>query len=442
MNVQAARTRRVIVVDNSHVARRVGERIRQARTRIGLTQAQLAKGRYTAAYISALERGLAKPSMAALTFLSERLGVSVPDLVAEERPAASRLEADLLLAAGKHQEALDRYDALLDSAGDDRRNRADLLRRRAEALCRLGRGDEAIRASSEAVELFDGLASRDDAAWSRYWLAYAHYLQDNPAEARSLLGELLTAVRSGLDVAPDFEFRLLAALGNVEAWDGESQRALAYMEEARARAGDITLGQRAAFLSGLALQYRRVGDFERSIRVGHESLALYRATEARTEEAALEINLALAFMQVGNLDRAAQHLADAHSSADHVHDARLAADVAEADAQLAFRRGDLDLARRRATEAIEANGEGGSYLAAVGGHVTLARIARTDNDPEETELQYEKALTLLSEHRAGVRARDILAEWADSRSAAGDHAGANKLYAAALGRGTGVSAQQ
>ena len=93
MSAQAARTRRVIVVDNSHVARRVGERIRQARTRVGLTQAQLAKGRYTAAYISALERGLAKPSMAALTFLSERLGVSVPDLVAEERPAASRLES-------------------------------------------------------------------------------------------------------------------------------------------------------------------------------------------------------------------------------------------------------------------------------------------------------------------------------------------------------------
>ena len=76
MSAQAARTRRVIVVDNSHVARRVGERIRQARTRVGLTQAQLAKGRYTAAYISALERGLAKPSMAALTFLSERLPAS------------------------------------------------------------------------------------------------------------------------------------------------------------------------------------------------------------------------------------------------------------------------------------------------------------------------------------------------------------------------------
>src|ERR687891_1986471 len=116
-------TRRVIVVDNSAVARRVGGRIREARVRAGLTQAEVAKGRYTAAYISALERGLAKPSMAALTFLSERLGVSVPDLVSEERPAAGRLEADLLLASGQYTDALDRYDELLETAGEDRRNR-------------------------------------------------------------------------------------------------------------------------------------------------------------------------------------------------------------------------------------------------------------------------------------------------------------------------------
>lgn len=441
MSTQAARTRRVIVVDNSHVARRVGERIRQARTRVGLTQAQLAKGRYTAAYISALERGLAKPSMAALTFLSERLGVAVPDLVAEERPAASRLEADLLLAAGKHQEALDRYDSLLDAAGDDRRNRAELSRRRAEALCRLGRGSDGIRAASEAVEAFDALGSPEDAAYARYWLAFSHYLEDNPAEARDLLSGLRTAVRSGLDVAADFEFRVLAALGNVEAWDGETDRALTYMEEARALAGEITLQQRAAFLSGLALQYRRVGDFERAIRVGHESLALYRVTEARMEEAALEINLALAFLQVGNFDRAARHLADAHEAVERFGDARLAADVAEADAQLALRRGELDLADARAKEAIEASGAGGSYLAAVGAHITLARIARQKKDRAETERQYERAAALLADHRARVRGRDVLAEWADSRSEAGDHAGANTLYAAALGRGSGVSTQ-
>src|SRR5918992_3264824 len=132
-------TRRVIVVDNSAVARRVGDRIRNARLRAQLTQAQVASGRYTAAYISALERGLAKPSMAALTFISERLGVPVPDLVAEDRPAVGRLEADLLLAGGSHQEALDRYDALLEMASEGRVC-AELLRGKAEALCRLGIG--------------------------------------------------------------------------------------------------------------------------------------------------------------------------------------------------------------------------------------------------------------------------------------------------------------
>ncbi len=223
MTVDGRRTRRVRLVDNSEVARRVGHRIRAERQRIGLTQAQVADGRYTPAYISALERGLAKPSMAALTFLSERLGVAVTDLVAEERPAASRLEADLLLASGRHQEALDRYDDLLGSGeGADRRHRAELLRGRAEALCRLQRGEDAIRPAAEAAEAFDGLSAGADAASARYWLAFAHYLADNPAEARGILVDLLAGNRAGLEVAPDFRFRLLTALGIVETWDGQA----------------------------------------------------------------------------------------------------------------------------------------------------------------------------------------------------------------------------
>ncbi|HEY7600515.1 MAG TPA: helix-turn-helix transcriptional regulator, partial [Candidatus Limnocylindrales bacterium] len=230
----SARTRKVIVVDNSHVARRVGDRIRQARVRAGLTQAQVAAGRYTAAYISALERGLAKPSMAALTFIGERLGVAVPDLVADERPAAGRLEADLLLASGDYRGALDRYDELLETVGDDRRQRAGMLRGKAEALCRLERGAEAIRPASEAVELFENLGSGEDAAWARYWLAGAHYKNDNASQAQAILRQLLADEQAGLEVAPDFRFRLLTQLGNVEAWDGDPERAIGYMEEARA----------------------------------------------------------------------------------------------------------------------------------------------------------------------------------------------------------------
>jgi transcriptional regulator with XRE-family HTH domain len=430
-----SRTRNVVVVDNSHVARRVGERIRQVRARVGLTQAQLAKGRYTAAYISALERGLAKPSMAALTFLSERLGVSIPDLVAEERPAAVRLEADLLLASGKAQEALDRYDALLETAGDDRRNRAELLRGRAEALCRLTLGHEAIRPASEAAELFDALAVPADAAWARYWLAYAHYQEDNPAESRGILQQLLGAERAGLAVAPDFRFRLLTALGNVEAADGQPERAITYMEEARTLIADVSLRQRAAFLSGLALQYRRVGDLERSIRVGHESLALYQAADAEREEAALENNIAITFLELGNTARAEQHLGRARELAERHADARLLSEVAEAEARLALARGDDAKALDRAEEALVASGSGGSYLAAVGANLTLGRLAHRHGDRSEAEGRFEAAAGLLRSHRAGSQLRDLLAEWADLRSGWGDLEGANALYAEALGRG-------
>jgi transcriptional regulator with XRE-family HTH domain len=434
VNAEKVRTRRVVVVDNSHVARRVGDRIRQARTRVGLTQAQLSKGRYTAAYISALERGLAKPSMAALTFLSERLGVSVPDLVAEERPSAGRLEADLLLAAGKFQDALDRYDQLLETAGEDRRIRAELLRGRAEALCRLSRGHEAIAPATESAEIYESLAAAADAALARYWLSYAHYRADNTSEARGILQQLLADDRAGVQVAPDFRFRLLASLGNVESWDGQSERALTYMEEARSLLTDVSLRQRAAFLSGMALQYRMIGDLERSIRVGHESLALYRASDAEIEESSLETNMGINFIDLGNTARAEEHLARARELAERHEDLRALSEVAEAEARLAFARGDDARAVERAKAAVAAADAGGSYLASVGAHLTLARMAHRNGDRPAAEAAFEVAASLLRTNAARSRLRDVLAEWAGLRTGWGDTEGANVLYAEALAR--------
>jgi tetratricopeptide (TPR) repeat protein len=432
-------TRHVIVVDNSHVARAIGGRIREARRRVGVSQAVLAKGRYTGAYISALERGLAKPSMAALTFIAERLGVAVRDLVGEDQPASARLEADVQLAAGNHAEALDRYDAILDTSRD-RRLRAEALRGRAEALCRLGRGSQAIGPAAESAEIFGSLGAKADAAWAKYWLAYAHYEQDNPAEARSILHELLSADRAGLEVAPDFRFRLLTSLGHVEAWDGQTERALSYMEEARSLIEGLALAQRAAFLSGLALQYRHAGDLERAIRAGIESLALYRVAESEHDEAALLNNLALTYLALGNIERAAEHHARSREIADRLGDSRLQSELAASEAEIAFARGDRATAEERVAAAIAAAAaDGGSYLAAVSAYTTRARMARRDGDLESAERSYASAADGLRAHGARTRLRDLLAEWAELREEAGDLAGANRLYAEAVGRMEPVS---
>ena len=323
---------------------------------------------------------------------------------------------------------------MLETAGEDRRNRAELLRGRAEALCRLDRGAAAIRPAAEAAELFDAIGADADAAWARYWLAGAHYLTDNIAEAQSIYQQLLAQERAGLEVAPDFRFRLLTQLGNTEAWDGSPERALAYMEEARSLIGDVSIRQRAAFLSGLSLQYRRAGDLEASIRVGHESLALYRVADAEREEASLEGNLAMTFLEVGNMSKAKSHLRRAQSLATQLSDALLVAELTEADARLALAQGNLDGASELATAALAEADAGGSYLVAVRAHRTLAGIARARDDRDGAEAAYGRAVALLRAHRAAGQLRDTLAEWADARAGWGDAGGANELYAEALGR--------
>jgi len=96
------------------VAARVGTNIREVRTKLGMTQAQLAAPEFSISYISAIERGKIRPSLKALSILARRLDVPLtfllegsPSGAAEARavgysPADSgpdqRIDVDLLQA--------------------------------------------------------------------------------------------------------------------------------------------------------------------------------------------------------------------------------------------------------------------------------------------------------------------------------------------------------
>ena len=73
--------------EDAELAKRIGSRIREARLRAGLTQQQLAGERYTKAYVSALETGIARPSMVALSYLSERLRLAPSHFLDLQSPA-------------------------------------------------------------------------------------------------------------------------------------------------------------------------------------------------------------------------------------------------------------------------------------------------------------------------------------------------------------------
>lgn len=416
------------------IAREVGSRIRVERLRAGMTQAKLAEGRYTKAYVSALENGLAKPSLAALTFIAGRLGLPVTHFLAREEPRWSRLEADLRLASGDWQEAVDAYTSLLDQETNPVR-RAELERGLAEALTRLERADEALRAASSAAAAFTAASRPADAAAARYWMASALYQQENDAEARSILRALLDLVRGGLAVLPDWEARLLIALAAIDGRSGDPARALAYLEEARTVVDGLDDRRRATYLTSLAIGYRERGDFEAAIGIAGQAIARFRELDADREVAGLENELALVHLAMGSIARATEHAERADGIWRQLGEERGRAHVIETQAQIALAAGDLDAAIALATEAATVADATGNRKAAISAALTRARAHRRSGDTSAAAAILEAAAALAREHQRPTQLRDVLAEWAEVEAERGDDKAAYRLSREALNLG-------
>src|SRR3954464_503550 len=107
-------------VENPSALAVLGQRIRAARHERGMSQENLAQPEFTKSYVSAVERGKARPSLKALDLMSRRLGIPmsellaisqtptpVIDLLALEDAFAYQLDqARMLLYTGQAEEAL------------------------------------------------------------------------------------------------------------------------------------------------------------------------------------------------------------------------------------------------------------------------------------------------------------------------------------------------
>ena len=423
--------RRRIVVDDSALAARIGQRIKQARLSSNLTQQQLADGRYTKAYISALETGHSKPSMAALNFLADRLGVPASRFIADEPASWRRLEVDLELAVGRWQSAVDGYRDLLARPAP-KEIRAELLLGLAEALAALDRGPEAAAASSEAVAIFKAAGRPTGAALAGYWLAAAEYAQGNVIESESLLRDILDRVRAGLRVEPDFELRLIMALSSTASRDGRHDVALAYLEEVRGLAADLDDHRRATFLFDLSYSYRETGDYEAAIRAGMASLALYRASSFEHGTASLENDLALSFLALGNLPRAEEYASSAFARFTKADDRRWLAHVLDTRARIALAQGDPSGSRDLAGAALAMAEDSDNQKAKVSALLALARAHTALGDPAAASPHYERAVELAKSTGRPGQIRDALGEWADVLTAAGEHERAAVLLREAL----------
>lgn len=426
--------RRSHVQADRPLAKRIGTRLRKARTEAGLTQAQLAEGRYTKAYVSALENGLVKPSMAALNFLAGRLQIPIEQLLADREQAWTRLEADLRLASGEWQGAVDAYSSLLEENPAEP-VRAELLLGLAEGSYRLGLGNETVRAATESAALFTAHKRASAAAWATYWQASGLYELEQSEEAVDLLKRLLDQVAAGLQVEPDLPVRVLIALAMVASRDDEPERALGYLEQARSRLGELDERRHAVFLFSLALSYRELGDFEAAISTGTKSLARFKSAEAGFEAASLQNELALVYMALGNLKAARRHVSEARDYFTRHDDHRWLAHVTETEGQIALAAGSAPEALRLSTESLRLAEESGDMKARITALLLMARAQRASDDLKAAAETLERAANLAEDHGRRAQLQMILGEWSDVMASLGDMAQAYVLSRRALDAG-------
>jgi tetratricopeptide (TPR) repeat protein len=418
-------------LDATPADRGFGGRLRASRLHAGLTQTALAGDRYTKGYISALENGLSRPSVAALDFLAGRLGTSSAELLGGVPDRWPRVEADLRLAAGDWQTALDAYDVLLEGEpGRDRR--AGIQLGRAEALTRLDRPAECVTAAAEAATFFLDAHQDAAAAMARYWQASGLYRLENGEEARALLRAVLEVTRSGAAVEPDLEVRALIGLAMVDSREGRAARALTYLEEARSRVDRLDGRRRAAFLESLAISYRESGDYEAAASLATQAITWFRQAEDEFEVAMLDNELALTLLALGSLDRARAHATAAHVRMAALGNETRLAHVIETEAQVALAADDLDAAGRLATDALTVADATGNHKAAISALLTRGRVARRRGDAPAAIVALEAAAQAARTHDRAAQLRDALVELSEVVAGEGDTARAYQLVREAL----------
>lgn len=187
---------------------RLGERLRTLRVAAGLTQSELAQGRFSKEYISQIERGKTRPTEATIAWLAERLGVDPTFLAvgvsAEERTKAETVlaRAEALTEAHRYAEAVEAFEQARPLVAGTGAAALEVraLAGEAWALTQLGTVREAIDLLDRARALAESAEFSDlDRADVLFRLAVCRYKLSSFSTALALFDEALRlAEASGL----------------------------------------------------------------------------------------------------------------------------------------------------------------------------------------------------------------------------------------------------
>jgi tetratricopeptide (TPR) repeat protein len=374
----------------------LGERVRLLRREAGLSQADLAAGRFSKEYVSQIERGKTRPTQETLEWLAGRLetdreylehGISRADAV---RLDAETQAAERLLESHAYEDALAAFRAARESvaAAAVPALALRLLAGQAWALIRSGRLDEAMTVLEEAGAVAVSAGYSDvDRAEVVFLVGVVRYHESSIADAIVLFDEALV-------LAEGSEPRSDRLRSDIFHWRSRCRR--------RARdwvAAEEDIGQ-ALELAEACSDARRTADalFQASLvaqRQGRwvlartyaeRSRALFGQLGDRATAARLLNNLAGLNHLLGSPERSIELLEQAFAAFVELDLAVDAGYVCSSLAEIRLDRGDAELAEAQAWKALDLLSGRPDHLQEIGtAELTLGRSLAAQGRLDEAE---------------------------------------------------------
>jgi transcriptional regulator with XRE-family HTH domain len=269
------------LVDTSMVGG-LGDRVRELRTRLGMSQAQLAEPDFSDSYISLIESGKRAPSPAVVSALAQKLGCSATYLecgVGEEALTDLKTgvrQAQSALDGGRITEALARFTDLLGAYGVEAFPdlHREIQRGHALALEADGRLDEAVTELEQVASAAYGV---DWGEWATVLVALCrcHRKRDDLASCVATGEEALACLQAAGEGSADAAIRVCVTLldAYLESGDVLAARQLATrLVRAADEAGSPKVRMAAYRQAAIAAEVQ--GDYDAGIQLAERALSV------------------------------------------------------------------------------------------------------------------------------------------------------------------------
>jgi len=404
------------------VAKRVGDNIREVRTKLGMTQAQLAAPEFSISYISAIERGKIRPSLKALSILARRLdvpltfllegspagaaearavGYSPADSGPDQRVDVDLLHAHVLIQQGAYSDAQKLLEPIQpDRVTTDQVYRLYLLR--GQVHLGVGEYQEAVVDLRSAVSQGEALNDIEYTERARNLLGKAYFLLYNYTLAVENHLRSNAALENGQIADPIFSLEVFSNLANDYFRLGELEKSISFYHRALELLDAMNRDSKsfARKYMEISQHYKTAGKLVMAREYAMQSLAIYEMRDEQRLVGLTHLRLGRALEKQNDLDAAEKEYRRAIEIERELKDEISASICHTGLAELLLKRGQYDEAEAEAQQALEYARSGGDAQTQGQALITLALIRDQAGNFAATDQYFTEALELLDTSNA------------------------------------------